>query len=137
MIIYLVFYETKTVYTKLVSETVYKCHIKVCFELFVSIYHLYHLFGIKYKSIFYNLNITLNITVLWNHQCEGNFIWKCPLGFRIFSCSLTYCFQFSVFSYSNASIALILWYPFPFCSIIILDSIIKMELVKQWIATIK
>ena len=49
-------------YTKLVpAETAhYKFHIKIYLESFVSIYHLYHLFGIIYESIFYSLNIILN-----------------------------------------------------------------------------
>ena len=46
--------------TKLIPETVDHRSFKVYLELFVSIHLLYHLFGIICKSIFYNLNITLN-----------------------------------------------------------------------------
>ena len=56
------FLTKKTMYRKLVSETLHqkrqKFYIKIYLESFVSIYHLHHLFEIIYKSIFYNLNIT-------------------------------------------------------------------------------
>ena len=83
-------------------------------ESFVSIYHLYHLFGIIYKSIFYNFK-TINI--------RGNFIKKCPLGdpcisvvwhsFSFFSVitiiEITSCiFVLKCFSCSNSLV------PFPF-----------------------
>ena len=48
-------------YTKLVPETV--PYISFTWKFIwnnLSIYHLYHLFEIIYKSIFYNWNITLN-----------------------------------------------------------------------------
>ena len=41
------------------NSALYKFHIKIYLESFVSIYHLYHLFGMIYKSISYNFNITL------------------------------------------------------------------------------
>ena len=42
------------------NSTLGKFHFNIYSESFVSIYHLYYLFGIIYKSIFYNLNATLN-----------------------------------------------------------------------------
>ena len=36
-----------------------KFHIKIYLESFLSIYPLYYLFTIIYKSIFYNLDVTL------------------------------------------------------------------------------
>ena len=48
------FKETKTISTYIRSFT-----SKFIWN-HLSIYHLYHLFGIIHKSIFYNLNITLN-----------------------------------------------------------------------------
>ena len=53
-------------YTKLVPEIVHyiKFHIKIYLQSFVPVYHLCHLFGIIYKSIFYNSNITLNYWVI-------------------------------------------------------------------------
>ena len=44
-------------YTKLVSETAFT--LKFIWNR-LSIYHLHHLLGIMYKSIFFNLNMTLN-----------------------------------------------------------------------------
>ena len=44
-------------------------------------HHLYHLFEIIYKSIFYNLNITLKKSFISKTiNTRGNFIRKCPLG---------------------------------------------------------
>ena len=63
------------------STLLYKFHIKIYLESFVSIYNLYHLFGIIYKSIFLNFNITLNYWFISKTIfIRGNFIWKCPLG---------------------------------------------------------
>ena len=57
------------------NSTLYKFHIKIYVESLASMYHLYHLFGIIYKNIFYNLSITLNY---WftskNINISGNFI---------------------------------------------------------------
>ena len=48
-------------YSKLILETVpYISFILKFIWNYLSIYDLYHLFGIIYKSIFYNLSITLN-----------------------------------------------------------------------------
>ena len=86
------------------NGALYKFHNKFFLESFVSIYHLYHLFGIICKSIFYYFNywfISKTISV------KGNFIWNCPSQ-RI---------MVSLFWHT------IPWYPFPFCSVI--DDIIK------------
>ena len=73
---------TKIMYTKLV-------HIKIYLESFVSIYHLYHLFGIICKNIFYKLNITS-----MNNWFISKRYLKMPFWvFSVFSCNLTYCFS--------------------------------------------
>ena len=59
----------------------YKFQIKMYLESFVSIYHLYHLFAIIYKIMFYNLNITLNYCFISKTiNIKGHFSWKCSLG---------------------------------------------------------
>ena len=105
------------------NSTLYQFHIKIYFESFVSIYHW---------STFCNLNIILNYWFISKTvNIRGNFIWKCPLG-PWYPFSLTWFFlvmttfevTYCIFVYSNASIALISWYPFPFCAAIILGNII-------------
>ena len=72
-----------TVYVHQISfrnNTLYKFNIKIYLELFVSIYPLNHLFGIIYKSKFYNFNVTLNNWFISRTiNIRGNFIWKWPL----------------------------------------------------------
>ena len=101
-------------------------------------HHLYHLFEITYKSIFYNLNITLKKWFISKTiNTRGNFIRKCPLGpcglpevcvWQFFIFTVTATIQpLLVFSDSDASTVLTPWYLFPFCSVIILGNIIKWE----------
>ena len=45
------------------NSALYKFHTKIYLESFVSIYHLYHLFGIIYKSIFYNFKHQIKLLV--------------------------------------------------------------------------
>ena len=40
------------------NSSLYTFYTKIYLKSFVSIYDLYHLFGIIYKSIFFNFNIT-------------------------------------------------------------------------------
>ena len=42
------------------KSTLHKFHIKIYFESFVFIDHLYYLLEIIYRSIFYNPNMKLN-----------------------------------------------------------------------------
>ena len=64
MIICFNFWRNKNYVNKTSSRnsTSRKFHIKI--TSFVFIYHLYHLFEINYKGIFYNLNITLNLSFI-------------------------------------------------------------------------
>ena len=62
MIICLIFSRNNYYIHKISSRnsTLHKFQIRFYLESLVSIHHLYHLFGIIYKSIFHNLNISLN-----------------------------------------------------------------------------
>ena len=63
------------------NSALYKFHIKIYLESFVSIYHSYHLFGMIYKSISCNFSITLNYWFISKTiNIRSNFICKCPLG---------------------------------------------------------
>ena len=63
------------------NSTWYKLHIKIYLESFESISHLYNLFWIIYKSIFYKFNITLNHWFIGKSiNIRSNFIYKSPLG---------------------------------------------------------
>ena len=117
-----------------------KFHIKIYLDSFVSIYNLYHLFGIIYKSIFYKLNITLmkNWYISKTINIRGDFIWKHPLlvWFFIFLSNrniwnhflyfhfLCYIFTFylctSHFFHSSNSLV-----PFIFSLCILMNNIIK------------
>ena len=54
----------------------YKFRIKIYLEPFASIFNLYTLFGIIYKSIFYNLNIPLmnNSSISKTINIRGEFL---------------------------------------------------------------
>ena len=127
-------------YTKFVPETVHyisftsKCIWNHLYLFIICIIYLES----STKVFFTNLNITLNY---WFISKPINIRSKYPWVPGILSFSLTYCFSFlSVIAtlevYScifvlkcYSSIALIPWYPFPFCSVIILSHIIKW---KSW-----
>ena len=109
-------------------------HIKIYFQSFVSIYHVYHLFWIINKNILYISNITLNYCLI----SETN-IWVTLSENTIPSCMIcqTYCFSFltliatfqvttCIFKLKcfNCSSYLV---P-PFCSVILLGDII----LKSW-----
>ena len=100
------------------NSTLYKLHIKIFLESFASIYHLYHLFGIIYKSIFYKLNSTLNHWFISKSiNIRSNFIYKSPLGpwfpavfsyfsvIKIFKIT-SYIFALKCFSCSNSLVLL-------------------------------
>ena len=134
------------------NSELYKCLIKIYLESFASIYHLYHLFGIMHKSIFYNLNAS--------HQWVGSSVKpsvsgvtssKMPLGFLVYAAVVWHIvYYFSqliatfdlklllVFSYSNASFN---WsnslVPFSFLLRHYNGQYSQMEIEKRWIATIK
>ena len=146
------FLRKKNYVHKINSRHILKFHIKTYLESFVSICHLYHLLKIIYKSVFYNLNITLNYrfiskTIISNgldrfiSKTRGKFIWECPwspwqpcsLSFSFFlvmpTLKVTSCiFVLKCFNCSNSSIHV----PFLLCYRIRRHN--QMEIVNRWIA---
>ena len=112
------------------NSILYKFH-KIYLESFVSIYHLCNLFGIIYKSIFYNLSVTMNWFIIKDHQHYSEVtLSQNALGslVSLYSQYWQHLKPLLVFSYSNTSVAVFPWYHFPFR---ILDDIIKIKW-KSW-----
>ena len=127
-----------------------KFHNKIYLKLFVSIYHFYHIFGIIFKGIFYNLNITLNfwfISTMKTSISGGTLSENSPWVSGILSCNLknrflffsviatfkvTSCFfVLKRFSWSNSLV------PLPFLLQHYIGQFNQIKIVKRWIVAKK
>ena len=128
MTIYFSFLRDKTIYTKLNLETVYISFLSKFIWNHLYLVIILSFIGNRIQQYFlqlYNLNIT---SMSWATLSEN------PPGLpAILSCNMTYISFFSVslshlkwllaFSNSHALIALIPWFSFSFCSVIMIGAI--------------